>query len=223
MRDNSTSEIDTAYGKKLKVTCIERKYMVIDSKVSFIIVAKKELDEDTTEKMLHEDMELKTFLANYEIANIKYISDIEPSYAIENIKIQKKKMPEIGKKEESEAVKKRRDIIMNTLKRRELFDSLDLPEEFLVRDYIEVIEKNGIKISNTAMPYDDLKWLTKTGKVKMLKKTERGVTIYKKIKKAGTDDEKESQESQSDENQSNKYSDKALLPSKNSINRYIGG
>lgn len=174
--DDGISEIDTIYGKKLRITCVERRYMVVDSRSSFFIVARKELDEDKTEKMLYEDMELKTFLANYEIENVTF-----PSSNRENVKIQKKKTPEIGKKEESEAVIKRRDIIMSTLKRRELFDSLDLPEEFLVKDYLEAIEKHGIKISNSAMPYDDLKWFVKKDKVKMIKKTERGVTIYKKV------------------------------------------
>ena len=189
--ENAAYEIDTIYGKKQKVTCIERKYKIVDQNVSFFIVTRKEFDEDTTEKMLHEDMELKTFLANYDITDISFTYSGK-----ENIKIQKKKIPEkgkfeipekgkfeIGKKEESEATKKRRDIIMNALKRRELFDSLDLPEEFLVKDYIETIEKNGLKISNSAMPYDDLKWLIKKGKVKFVKKNDRGIITYRLIRK----------------------------------------
>ena len=79
-KNRATSEVSTIYGKTLRVTCVERRYKVIDSKNSFTIVAKKELDEDTTEKLLHEDMELKTFLANYEIDNI-----IFPSQDRENI------------------------------------------------------------------------------------------------------------------------------------------
>jgi hypothetical protein len=219
IHNNSSSEIDAIYGKKLRVTCVERKYKVVDQKSSFIIVAKKEFDEDTTEKMLHEDMELKTFLANYEIANITSPSQ---SSNKENIKIQKKKIPEIekleiGKKEESESTRKRRDIIMATLKRRELFDSLDLPEEFLVKDYIEGIEKNGIKISNSAMPYDDLKWLAKQGKVKMVNKTERGVTTYKIIKTAGMS----KIGSKSDNNQLDNDHVESILPRKSVIDRYV--
>jgi hypothetical protein len=219
IHNNSSSEIDAIYGKKLRVTCVERKYKVVDQKSSFIIVAKKEFDEDTTEKMLHEDMELKTFLANYEIANITSPSQ---SSNKENIKIQKKKIPEIekleiGKKEESESTRKRRDIIMATLKRRELFDSLDLPEEFLVKDYIEGIEKNGIKISNSAMPYDDLKWLAKQGKVKMVNKTERGVMTYKIIKTAGMS----KIGSKSDNNQLDNDHVESILPRKSVIDRYV--
>lgn len=233
VHNNNSSEIDTVYGKKLRVTCVERKYKVVDQKSSFIIVAKKEFDEDTTEKMLHEDMELKTFLANYEIANVTFsvtssVTSSSPNK--ENIKTQKKKMPEIekleiGKKEESESTRKRRDIIMATLKRRELFDSLDLPEEFLVKDYIEAIEKNGIKISNSAMPYDDLRWLTKQGKVKMVKKTERGVTTYKIIEtawmsKVGLRPEN-NQLNNDNNNNDNNNNDETVLPSKSSIDIHV--
>jgi hypothetical protein len=217
VNDANTNEIDTIYGKKLRVTCSERKYKVIDEKVSFFIVSRKEFDEDRTGKMLHEDMELKTFLANYEITNIKFSS---PS--IEDVNIQKKKIHErgkfeIGQKEESEATKKRRDVIMNTLKRRELFDSLDLPKEFLVRDYIEAVEKNGIKISNSAMPYDDLKWLAKKGKVEMIKKIDRGVISYR-IRKTEID----KMESRQEDNQLETDQVETPLPSKRSIDRYIG-
>lgn len=212
MFEKSSSEIDTIYGKKLRVTCVERKYKVVDSKVSFTIVARKEFDEDTTEKMLHEDMEVKTFLANYEIVSITF-----PSSGRDNIKIIKKKMPEMGQKEESETAKNRREIIMNSLKRRELFDSLDLPEEFLVNDYTEAVERTGIKIPNSRVSRDDLKWFEKKGKVEMIRKTDRGLSVYKKIKIVGTD---ETKESQPEENQSDKFFD-ALLPDNNSIDRHV--
>lgn len=212
MNTNMTNEISTTSGNKLKVTCVERRYKVIDSNISFVIVAKKELDEDTTEKLLHEDMELKTFLANYEIADITFPSSIKET------KIPKKK-PEFGRiKEESEEVKNRREAILITLKRRELFDSLDLPEEFLVKNYTEAIEKIGMKITNPTMPYDDLKWLKKKGKIKLIKKTDRGVSIYKKMKNVETEDEKESNEIQSDI-QSNILTE--LLPGKDTIDKII--
>lgn len=234
---NRTGEISTTYGKILKVACIERRYKVIDSKATFIIVAKRELDGDTTEKLLHEDMELKTFLANYEIGNITYFSPVGKDNEVENIKIgnvefQKKKLtetgkygtgksgigrcttgkseirePEIGKKEESESVTNRRELIMMTLKRRDLFDSLNLPEEFLVSDYTEAIEKNGIKIPNSRISRDDLKWLEKMGKVKYNGKNDRGAIIYKLIKGQ-------------DKNHSDKVLD-GILPSSDSINEYI--
>ena len=223
--ENAAYEIDTIYGKKQKVTCIERKYKIVDQNVSFFIVTRKEFDEDTTEKMLHEDMELKTFLANYDITDISFTYSGK-----ENIKIQKKKIPEkgkfeipekgkfeIGKKEESEATKKRRDIIMNALKRRELFDSLDLPEEFLVKDYIETIEKNGLKISNSAMPYDDLKWLIKKGKVKFVKKNDRGIITYRLIRKTKIS----KMESQSEDDQLDTHQEETILPDKRSIDRII--
>src|SRR3989304_73778 len=185
MTSEPTSEIDTIYGKKLRVTCIERKYKVVDSRVSFIIIARKEFDEDTTEKMLHEDMELKTFLANYEIANITFPSGrtkikIHKKVAVIK-KEEEKEEEEPLKKEESEAVIKRREIITNTLKRREMFDSLELSDEFLVKDYVEAVEKKGLKITNAAMPYGDLKWLTKKGKIKLVRKIGRGLSIYTKV------------------------------------------
>jgi len=234
---NRTGEISTTYGKTLKVACVERRYKVIDSKATFIIVAKRELDEDTTEKLLHEDMELKTFLANYEIGNITYLPPVGKDAQVENIKIgdiefQRKKLPdigkygtgksglgrhttgkpeirepEVGKKEESESVTKRRELIMMTLKRRELFDSLDLPEEFLVSDYTEAIEKNGIKIPNSRISRDDLKWLEKMGKVKYAGKNDRGSIIYKLIKGH-------------DKSHSDEILD-AILPDKDSINKYV--
>lgn len=234
---NRTGEISTTYGETLKVTCVERRYKVIDSKTIFIIVAKRELDEDTTEKLLHEDMELKTFLANYEIGNITYLSPVGKDNEVENIKIgnvefQRKKLPdagkygtgksgigrrvaskseigepEIGKREESESVTNRRELIMMTLKRRDLFDSLNLPEEFLVSDYTEAIEKNGIKIPNSRISRDDLKWLEKMGKVKYNGKNDRGAIIYILIKK-------------SDKNHSDEVLD-GILPSSDSINKYV--
>jgi hypothetical protein len=173
----SMSEIDTIYGKKLIVTCVERKYKVVDRGSSFIIVARKEFDKDTTEKMLDEDMELKTFLANYEITNVTFHHSSK-----RNIRIQKKDMHESGEKEESDLTKHRRDSITNTLERRKLFDSLDIPEEFLVRDYTEAVEKNGLKISNQRMSRDDLRWLEKKGKIEMIRKTDHGAHVYKKIK-----------------------------------------
>lgn len=213
----STSEIGTIYGKTLRVTCVERKYKVVDEKASFIIVARKEFDEDTTDKMLHEDMELKTFLANYEITNVTF-----PFSRSENIKTRKMKIPEIGKleigkKEESESTRKRRDTIMYTLKRRELFDSLDLPEEFLVKDYIEAIEKIGMKVSNSAMPYEDLRWLSKKGKVALVKKTERGAIIYRIIGNVETGQI----ESRSENDQLKNDHDDGTLPSKHSIDMYV--
>lgn len=192
MRINKkSSEIDTIYGNTLKITCTERKYRIIDSGTSYIIVAKRELDEDTTEKLLHEDMELKTFLANYRICNIKRTlsgakySDIDGNRLVQKILkdgMSNKVPPSSWEKEESESVKNRRELILNTMKRREVFSSLDLPEEFLVNDYISEIEKNGLNVSGQRMARDDLKWLTKEGKIEMIGRNEKGACIYKRKK-----------------------------------------
>jgi len=51
----------------MNVTCIERKYKVTGSGLNYFITARKELDQELTKKLLHEDMELKTFLTYYEV------------------------------------------------------------------------------------------------------------------------------------------------------------
>lgn len=166
MNMNKTNEIDMVYNKeKLRVTCVERKYKVVSSRVSYLISAKKELDEDITEKLLYEDMELKTFLTYYEITNIM--------------------LPVIGSKH-TETIK---DKVPQTItsstgrRRRGLFDFLNLPEEFVISDYKKALEENGVKITNTAMPYDDMKWLEKRGKIIKLTEKRNGKAIYKILKK----------------------------------------
>ena len=164
---NKTNEISTIYGKeKLRITCVERKYKVVGSRVSYLISAKKELDENVTERLLHEDMELKTFLANYEITNIM--------------------LPVIGSGHTEIITSKPQTIIVrssSTATRRGLFDFLNLPEEFVIRDYKKALEENEIKVTNTAMPYDDLNWLEKKGKVIKLAEKKNNKTVYKILKK----------------------------------------
>lgn len=67
--------------------------------------------------------------------------------------------------------------------RKELFDSLNLPEEFLIRDYRRAVEEKGIKISNSSMLYGDMIMLQKKGKVTRLEKKRRGITVFKIIKR----------------------------------------
>jgi hypothetical protein len=161
MNMSKTNEIETIYGKeKLIVTCIERKYKVSGSRVSYTISAKKELDENVTERLLHEDMELKTFLANYEITNITL--PVPSSQKVETIKTKARA-------------------------RRELIDFLNLPEEFTTRDYEKALEEHGIKVSNSAMSNDDLRQLEKKGKVIKIDKTKvgkhGGMLLFKRLKK----------------------------------------
>lgn len=171
---NKSNEISTIYGKeKLKVTCIERKYKVSGSRVSYTISAKKELDENVTEILLHEDMELKTFLANYEITNIML-----PVYGSQKVGIIKEKVPE--KISENTTVKTRAQT------RRELIDYLNLPEEFTTRDYEKTLEEHGIKVSNTAMSNEDLRTLEKKGKVICIDKRKidrRTMLVFKRLRK----------------------------------------
>lgn len=172
---NKTNEIGTIYDKeKLKVTCIERKYKVSTLRVSYTISAKKELDENVTERLLHEDMELKTFLANYEITNIML-----PVYSSQNVETIKERIPK--KIPENATVQTIARV------RRELIDFLNLPEEFTTRDYENAIEEHGIKVSNSAMSNDDLRILEKKGKVICLDKKKVGkrgtMLLFKRLKK----------------------------------------
>lgn len=271
MGKSKTNEISTTYSREnLKVTCIERRYRVEDSKVSFIVNAKKELDEDTTSKLLHEDMELKTFLANYEITEITphpeeientetvrenlsaknslktvikhkarigkthTIEDImrkEPKSSFENeskdemdnlsrdttkgtiryttkgirtsvknvsndeiskdikeniskdIVENEKKSPSKNLHDEVKKVSKIQERNLGVWERRQLFDTIVLPEKFRARDYKEAIEEKGIKITNEAMPYDDLNWLEEQGKIVRIDKEKRGQRFYKLVKK----------------------------------------
>jgi hypothetical protein len=73
--------------------------------------------------------------------------------------------------------------IRKTWARRELFDSLNLPEEFLIRDYRRAVEEKGIKVSNSSMLYGDMIMLQKKGKVVRLEKKRRGITVFKIIRK----------------------------------------
>lgn len=165
---SKTSEIDMVYGKeKLRITCVERKYKVAGSRVSYLISAKKELDEDITEKLLHEDMELKTFLTYYEITNIM--------------------LPVISSKHTETTVPQTR-IVKSGAARRGLFDFLNLPEEFVISDYKKALEENGVKITNTAMPYDDMKWFEKRGKIIKFAEKRDGKTVYKILKKGEAND-----------------------------------
>lgn len=220
-KNGKTSMVNTVFGKEnLKVTCVERKYKVSNSKIGFIVTAKKELDENTTNELLHEDMELKTFLANYEITDVVPVSICQESANVADKNVLGMKMPiknmvvkkngvsarnhDIRVKNDYTRIKsggistKGNDKLMGNrgaaknmkneaVKRRELFDSLDLQERFVIKDYKKALEKMGIVTTNTAMPYDDLECLAKQGKIVRMGKGERGaVTFIKKKNEAET-------------------------------------
>ena len=172
---NKANEIETVYGKeKLKVTCTERIYKVSGSRVSYIIAAKKELDENVTERLLHEDMELKTFLANYEITNIML-----PVHGNQNVEVIKERVPK--------KIPENASVQTKAWARRELIDFLNLSEEFTTRDYEKALDEKGIKVSNTAMSNEDLRMLEKKGKVICVDKKKvgkhGGMLLFKRLKK----------------------------------------
>jgi hypothetical protein len=210
MNESKSNKVDTIYGKEqLKVTCVERKYKIERSTATFIIVARTELDEDATGRLLHEDMELKTFLANYEITDIMLptvkpsIKSIVDSIIIDDtIETGQVKLIKRGlSKNKNKKTMSTRDT---TARRRALFDSLDLPEKFTSRDYVDAVEKNGMSITNDAMPYDDMKYFIKKGKVEKLEKTSSGARIYRLIKNDSKKDKNNENDSKykNDENDS---------------------
>jgi hypothetical protein len=212
MKNGKTSMVSKIFCKEnLRVTCVERKYKVSNSKIGFIVTAKKELDENTTNELLREDMELKTFLANYEITDVVPVSECQERVSvieknvqtretsIANIMTKKNGVParndDIRVKNGYTRVKNdnmsakgndklvgnhsaSKNVKNDAINRRELFDSLDLSETFVIKDYKKALEKKGIITTNTAMPYDDLEWLEKQGKVTRIGKGERGAVSF---------------------------------------------
>jgi hypothetical protein len=59
------------------ITCIERRYKVESENLTYFITAKKELNQDITDLLLREDMELKTFLEYYQIEDIQEKERVE--------------------------------------------------------------------------------------------------------------------------------------------------
>lgn len=184
---------------KLKVTCVERRYRVSNSKLSFMVTAKKEFDDDVTQKLLHEDMELKTFLSNYDITDVSSVSSISPvsrhksSLDIAgNNENEKILSVETGSKGGHRPVRNHGSLNIlrqDAVRRRELFDSLTLQETFSVEDYRKAIEEKGIVVTNSAMPYDDLKWLTEKGKIERASIGKRGKIAFKKKGDKGHEEE----------------------------------
>jgi len=74
-------------------------------------------------------------------------------------------------------------IKSKTIVRRELFDSLNLPEEFIIREYKKALAEKGIKISSSEVPYGDMIWLGQQGKVVRLEKKRHGISVFKIIKR----------------------------------------
>jgi hypothetical protein len=117
--------------EKLKITCVERKYKISGSRVTYIITAKKELNEDVTGKLLFEDMELKTFLANYEISKVipKDIEVSEEKATIEKKIIDNEKIQVIAK--------------LPSLFNRDYVIMMDMGDEFCLQDIADFYLKSG--------------------------------------------------------------------------------
>lgn len=183
MKNGKKIGIRTVLGQEnLKVTCVERKYKVSNSKIGFFVIAKKELDENTTQELLHEDMELKTFLANYEITDVAPASTRPESTDISGKNLPAGKMPITNTNVKKNGAMKQNPK-SEAVRRMGLFDSLNLPERFLIKDYKNALEEIGIKSTNTAMPYDDLERLEKQGKIARIGKGEKGAVSFLKKKK----------------------------------------
>jgi hypothetical protein len=122
------------------ITCVERLYKVVNANTTYFVKAKTELNKDVTDKLLQEDMELKTFLANYEITNINlsYRTQNEDKDKVLKVAINtnKSKLVKEPYKQPYLAGKllqvQRVYIVKN-----------ELPEWFCMKDFTDVIEKKG--------------------------------------------------------------------------------
>ncbi len=136
------SEMNTMYGKEsVKITCIERRYKVASPRMSFIISAKKAFDEEVTKRLLHEDMELKTFLANYEITNIVFPTTFERDKIEREIIKQK-----LAEKEKNIVVEDNDRPISAKLPtpiQREYVVMSEMSDEFCLHDIIDFYKKRG--------------------------------------------------------------------------------
>lgn len=147
-----TNEMSAIYGKEnVKITCIERRYKVASPRMSFIISAKKELDEDVTKRLLHEDMELKTFLANYEITNIVFPSiierdKIEREKNIKEMFEREKNIKEMSEREKNIKIEDGNRLNLAKLPtslQREYVVMSEMPDEFCLHDIIDFYKKRG--------------------------------------------------------------------------------
>ena len=140
--------------RKLKVTCIERKYKVQGEKSICVIKAKREFDEDLTERLLHEDMELKTFLTEYEIEKIEEKEDhkTETIEVVQPKKIANKKIEVVQANKKIENVSE-----MPTPEQRISLVMHTLPDEFalgdIVKYYSERDDKRDIQVLKRLYSY----------------------------------------------------------------------
>lgn len=176
MKNEKTNDLKVFGQDNLRITCVERKYKVSNSKIEYIVIAKKELDENITQELLHEDMELRTFLEKYEIAEV---------LSGENVSERKISTSDSTRNHDrsSEGSSEQRHITNETMRRRGLFDSLNLPETFLIKDYKKALEDIGVKITNSAMPYDDLNYFEKQGKIVRIGRGGHGAVSFTTKKK----------------------------------------
>lgn len=151
--------------RKLKVTCIERKYKVQSEKAVYVINAKREFNEDLTDKLLHEDMELKTFLSEYEIEKV---DEEVPKAEIKKIEIPKAEIKETIQTKNKKAEKVPESP---TPEQRISIVLLALPEEFALEDvakyYKERDEKQDIQKLKRQFSYT-LHYLKKHDMIKII-------------------------------------------------------
>ena len=128
------------------ITCVERLYKVQGQNATYFVKAKTELSQDVTDKLLQEDMELKTFLQNYEITNIN-LSYRTNKTGDEQDKIirmpvgglKSSKNPEEGKDNE-----KRPPLAGRLTQVQRLWIIInELSEWFGMKDFIDAVEKRG--------------------------------------------------------------------------------
>lgn len=120
------------------VTCVERKYKVSGNGLNYLITTKKELDQEVTDNLLHEDMELKTFLTHYEVTGFQKeesLSQTDSIYDIINLESANTYVnfvpSTISDMEELPPVRIRENIILN-----------NMPNEFALEDVVKFFKDN---------------------------------------------------------------------------------
>ena len=146
-----------------KIICIERKYKVESDKLKYIITAKKELSQDITDLLLHEDMELKTFLEYY---NIDLIQESTAKIGIDAAKTDIEK---IDTEKVDEDTSEHTKLI--TPIQREWIIVHHMPEEFSLKDIVEFYtnKEENYDLNLLKVRYSSsLQTLKRQGKIKVV-------------------------------------------------------
>lgn len=125
--------------KDFKITCVERLYRVEGLTATYYVKAKTALSDDVTNMLLHEDMELQTFLENYEITNITL------PYSVRKDEVPKSLKVKIDNKPKKDVEDEKRPFLAGKLTQVERIYIIknELPEWFNMKDFIDAVKDKG--------------------------------------------------------------------------------